>query len=455
MRPSLPKTRVFATLWQGARAIFFLRPQPMRIGGDVPTLCGVFLADAAVSIVLAWLAVAMRGQFNWSAWATLFSQVPFLLLASWVAARRSLKGIEALSFASLALGVGPSMALLGFAALWLGSDSEPVMAWTYPVLIVWWVLVLSTAYVRLVGRGFARSGAGLTWIFAAAFSLLLPQPSLVLPVRDESQTPPYRPSIEREDAFHAQAGLFEAAVAQLKPQRPGVEDLYFVGFAGYASEDVFYKELRVIAPLMDERFDTAGRSLVLVNNPQTATVLPVATATNLRAALRAVGGRINRDEDVVVLYLTSHGASTHEFAVQFAPLALDDITPATLKTMLDEAGIKWRVIVVSACYAGGYIHPLKDEQTLVMTAADATHTSFGCGSASDFTYFGQALFDQELRRGHSFPEAFGRAKASIRQREIAQGYEPSNPQIALGSLMADKLARIAARLDARSPSGSH
>ncbi len=107
--------------------------------------------------------------------------------------------------------------------------------------------------------------------------------------------------------------------------------------------------------------------------------------------------------------------------------------------MFDEAGIKWRVIVVSACYSGGYIAPLRDERTLVMTAADATHTSFGCGSESDFTYFGRALFDEELRRTHSFPDAFARAAVTIRGWEREKDLTPSNPQIALGGLMADKL----------------
>jgi len=83
-----------------------------------------------------------------------------------------------------------------------------------------------------------------------------------------------------------------------------------------------------------------------------------------------------------------------------------------------------------------------------MTAADATHTSFGCGSESDFTYFGRALFDEELRKTRSFDQAFANAKLSIRQRELAQSLEPSNPQIAMGSLIADKLARMASRLDA-------
>ncbi len=58
--------------------------------------------------------------------------------------------------------------------------------------------------------------------------------------------------------------------------------------------------------------------------------------------------------------------------------------------------------MVSACYAGGFIEPLKDDRTLVITAADAHHTSFGCGAESDFTYFGKAYFDQALRATYSF-----------------------------------------------------
>ena len=443
---------VIPGLWQGTRAMLFLRPDPRRIGGDVPALCVMFVADLLVSLLFSWISVSFHGRFNWMALAGVFSQTPFLLLASWVAARRSLRGIQTLTFATLAIAVSVPLMLAIYAIAWAGAAVEWIGMWLYPASMVWWLLSLMVAYVHLVGRGFKRSGAGLVWIVAATATFLAPQPQLVLPARDETE-PRYQPSIEREDAFHAQGTLLTDSLAQLRPQRPGVEDLYFVGFAGYAAEDVFYKELKVIGPLMDQRFDTAGRSVIMANNPQTVTTLPLATATNLRTTLRALGQRINRDEDVVMLYLTSHGSRSHEFSVSFWPLALNDITPATLKTMLDEAGIKWRVIVVSACYSGGYVNPLKDEQTLVLTAADATHTSFGCGSASDFTYFGQALFDQELRQTHSFAQAFDRAKVSIRQRELSQGYEPSNPQIALGSLMADKLARMAARLDVAAPAG--
>ncbi|HEY4374558.1 MAG TPA: C13 family peptidase [Burkholderiales bacterium] len=441
------RLNVLPGLWQGTRALFLLRPDPRRIDADVPALCAMFVVDIAVSVLLSWIWVSFHGRFNWQALGSIFSQTPLLLLASWVAARRSLRGIGMLTFATLAMAISAQLAIALYAIAWLGAQSQWIVKWLYPVMMAWWLVSLACAYVRLVGRGLLGSGAGLAWIVAATATLLLPQPQLILPARDESGEPRYQPSIEREEAFHAQGELLQASLEKLRPQRPGVEDLYFVGFAGNASEDVFYKELKVIGPMMDQRFDTAGRSMLLVNNPRTVTTLPVATATNLRNTLRALGKRINPDEDVVMLYLTSHGSRHFDFDVSFWPLALNDLTPSTLKEMLDEAGIKWRVIVVSACYSGGYIAPLQDEQTLVMTAADATHTSFGCGSESDFTYFGRALFDEELRKTHLLPAAFERAKISIRAREQAQGYAPSNPQIALGSRMAEKLARMATRLD--------
>jgi len=52
-----------------------------------------------------------------------------------------------------------------------------------------------------------------------------------------------------------------------------------------------------------------------------------------------------------------------------------------------------------------------------------------------------------LRRTRSFPLAFERALVSIREREKKRDFEHSNPQIAIGSRIAEKLARIEKRLD--------
>jgi hypothetical protein len=176
---------------------------------------------------------------------------------------------------------------------------------------------------------------------------------------------------------------------------------------------------------------------------------PFATVSNLRATLSEIGDIIDPDQDVVMLYLSSHGSRDHQLSVDFPPLRLDQLTPDALKEMLDSAGIKWRIIVVSACYSGGFIDPLKDDYTLIMTASAADRTSFGCGSESDATYFGDALFGHALRLEDSFIKAFEQAKVRIAEREQAEKRRPSEPQLFVGKAMAAKLPRFEAELRAR------
>ena len=251
-----------------------------------------------------------------------------------------------------------------------------------------------------------------------------------------------------ESALYAQTSLLRAAEDKIKPERAGVEDLYFVGFAPFAAQDVFMKETQVIGKLLEDRFDVRGRTISLISHPSLAGKMPIATLTSLRDALQAVGRRINPDEDVVLLHMTSHGSATHELSVEFYPLELEAIRPTDVRSALDDAGIKWRIVVVSACYSGGFIDALKDAHTMVVTASDATHTSFGCGNDFDFTYFSKAYYDEALRKTYSFDEAFALAKVSIRERERKEGLEASNPQIYMGEAMKEKLSGLEKRLSA-------
>jgi len=225
-----------------------------------------------------------------------------------------------------------------------------------------------------------------------------------------------------------------------------VTDVYVLTAALYGAEDVFMKEVGVIAELLERRFDASGRVLRLVNNPATLAEVPIATLTSLRRALGAIGEKMDPDEDVLVLYLSSHGSRQHRLSVDLSPLELEGIDPRALAQALAESGIRWRVIVISACYSGGYVEPLKNSQTLVITAAAATKQSFGCGAESDFTYLARALFDEELRKTLSFEEAFARARVSIAEREKAQGYVPSEPQIFVGDAIREKLKTLERRL---------
>jgi len=252
----------------------------------------------------------------------------------------------------------------------------------------------------------------------------------------------------QDAVLRAQPRLLARQLDQLAPQRPGVVDLYFLGFGGDAVHDVFLKEVRSAQALFDQRFDTRQRSVVMANSRRRVKGMPLASIDNLRAALGAIGARIDPAEDVVFLYLTSHG-SPKRFLSVFSPYArLENLQAQALRDMLDEAGIGWRVVVISACFSGSFIDALKDERTLILTAASKSRASFGCNNEDDYTYFGDAYLNRGLRRGHSFIDAFTQAKAEIAAREAAEGLKPSRPQISLGSRIGSKLDALERRLRA-------
>jgi hypothetical protein len=101
---------------------------------------------------------------------------------------------------------------------------------------------------------------------------------------------------------------------------------------------------------------------------------------------------------------------------------------------------------VSACFSGGYIEPLKDPQTLVVTASRKDRISFGCGDRSDATFFGEAFFQHGLATADSFDAAFAAARERVAERERTAGYAPpADPQIWAGERMAEKLESLRSR----------
>ncbi|WP_347985745.1 C13 family peptidase [Methylomonas sp. AM2-LC] len=268
------------------------------------------------------------------------------------------------------------------------------------------------------------------------------------PEKEVDEPNPYAKfeAIDAEQLMYQQPKLLDAALQQMQPQRDGYTDLFFIGFAGYAMQDVFSKEVTYAKELMDMQFDTLGHSINLINNIATHDSLPLANASNLSITLKHIGSIINPAEDVLFLYLSSHGSKDHKLSVQFWPLALNDISPEKLRTMLDEAGIKWRVIIISSCYSGGFIDALQNENTLIATAAAADKTSFGCSDDVDFTYFGEALFKDTLPHEKSVVYALQTAQKLINAREKLESLDPSQPQLVVGQAITPKLDALAAAL---------
>ncbi|MFQ5533415.1 MAG: C13 family peptidase [Sphingomonadales bacterium] len=261
--------------------------------------------------------------------------------------------------------------------------------------------------------------------------------------------------IDFRGVMHMQRKLVLEQARALAPQRPGVADLYFIGFGGDAKQNVFLSEVRFAKSLFDQRFGTDHRSIVMVNNRATIDELPLANLDNLRLALNFVSRTIDREEDVVFLFITSHGSRDHQLWLDMPPLSIDNINVPALQKVLDQSRIKWRVIVISACYSGGFVEALSDDQTLMMTAARADRTSFGCTNTAKFTYFGRAYFAEALRLEYSFVKAFRMAEGTIRALERQQRFQQSFPQIHIGKAIGGKLDQIETRLrQAAQPAGN-
>jgi hypothetical protein len=252
--------------------------------------------------------------------------------------------------------------------------------------------------------------------------------------------------LEPERLLYDQPERVTAALARVAESRPGVPDMYFVGFASWADQDVFMKEVRFAERIFSERLGADGRSVALVNHRMTLEEAPLATVTNLERVLRGVSERMESDEDVLFLLLTSHGSEDHEVAVDLEGLPLEQLDPERLAGMLESAGIRWKVVLVSACYSGGFVEALRGEDTLVITASAPNRKSFGCSDEAEFTSFGGAFLRDELATAPTFAEAFERARLRIHQLEEEQEREHSDPQLASAPSIEHKLAEWRASL---------
>ena len=223
-----------------------------------------------------------------------------------------------------------------------------------------------------------------------------------------------------------QGQLLQQALDALPASTPAVE-LYSLTLAGDGKQSVFLREADYVSKLLRERFGARG-NVTLTNHRDHLADRPLATRESLTRAVQALAER-SGPEDLVFLYLTSHGSSDHQLSIDQPRLQLADLPASEFAALLEPLRDRHKVVVISACYSGGFIPPLKNDKTLVMTAARADRVSFGCSEENDFTYFGRALFADALNETDDLSRAFELAKAKVAEREEADDFEPSEPQL--------------------------
>ncbi len=224
----------------------------------------------------------------------------------------------------------------------------------------------------------------------------------------------------------AQGRLLDDALTKVPASTPAVE-LYTLTVGGDGKQSVFLRESDYVSNMLNSRFGAFGQ-IRLVNHRDHLVDRPMATRENLRRAALTLAER-SGPEDLIFIYLTSHGTSEHELVLDQPRMELADLPADELAAVLAPLKNRDKIIVISACYSGGFLPALKDERTLIMTASRADRVSFGCSEEANFTYFGDALFAQALNQTDDLEQAFKLAKATVAERELADNFEASEPQI--------------------------
>jgi hypothetical protein len=245
-------------------------------------------------------------------------------------------------------------------------------------------------------------------------------------------------------AMLAERRRLDDALALLQPQRRGSVDAYVVAIA-LDSDPVFAREAREAGRVLARRYDAAGRAITLAGPDGRANGLPKGSLTSLTLTLARIAELIDPAEDVVVLYSTSHGAPAG-LAYHEGDSGFGILSPSRLGLVLGELGIRRRIVLLSACYSGTFVPLLASPDTAIVTAAAADRTSFGCQAENDWTFFGDALVNNALRKPQPLAAATAEARRLIAEWEAGNGLEPSKPQVSMGASVREWLPALEARM---------
>lgn len=287
---------------------------------------------------------------------------------------------------------------------------------------------------------------------------------------EENET--HETSFMAEDALSDQSALLDKQLQKIAPRKKGKN--YFVVTVGSDdSQDVFMKEALFARGVFGKKLNAAERIVTLINNPamlkefpfasvngigrmfnyiahkaaeQDAKKVaeekpryPLATTTNLARTLQELGKRADDKEDVLVLYITSHGGGG-SVSVNLSGISLRQLTAKQLKDMLAASGFQWKIVMISACYSGSFIEALKDDTSIIITSSREDRVSYGCGKDDDLTYFGRALLQHAFPKTDSFIEAYEFARENVQhQEEDSRIKKHSQPQIYVGRRVREYL----------------
>jgi Peptidase C13 family len=208
--------------------------------------------------------------------------------------------------------------------------------------------------------------------------------------------------------------------------------LFYIGLAFY-SEPWSENDVAELADMLQHASQYRVVTMIASNVTSGARHYPIADDATIATFVDTAAAQVGPD-DIVFVDISSHGASgmLARKVGNHAPAAL---ASRELARKLEPLAGHRTVIIISACYSGSLIGDLRAPERIIITAARADRSSFGCAPDSRHTFFGEAEVHAFGQQDRSLHQVFAVIRDDVARMESGQRYQPSEPQIWVGDNM--------------------
>jgi Peptidase C13 family len=229
-------------------------------------------------------------------------------------------------------------------------------------------------------------------------------------------------------------GIFVVLLSVMLPARADDASahhrLFYVGLALYPES---WSENDVVALSQELQrtadFDTVP--LIASNLMPARRKYPLADNVTITSLVRNAAGRAGPD-DIIVVHISTHGAPGL-LASRIGNRPTTALSGQALASRLAPLAGHNTVVILSACYSGSLIGPLSAPDRIIITAARADRSSFGCAAGNKHTFFGDAELDGFAQPHRSLQQVFAAIRDDVARMEKAEDFTPSEPQVFVGA----------------------
>uniref|UniRef100_UPI0030FA244C C13 family peptidase n=1 Tax=uncultured Acidovorax sp. TaxID=158751 RepID=UPI0030FA244C len=215
------------------------------------------------------------------------------------------------------------------------------------------------------------------------------------------------------------------APAPLPPPR-----LIFAGFALHSQAKAFRNDV-LAAEKLARQMDPNALILKLANPARDQpSDWPQATLENFELVMTKMA-EVARPQDRVMLLISTH-SNPGTLNINVAGKNAAPITARGLSDALAPLAKTPTLVVLSACYSGAFLEPLRAPNRVVLTATDVHKASFKCQYPGEYTFFADALFNQAGAEQLSITDWMGAAQKSIQAQEKRKRLASSAPKMFVG-----------------------